>query len=126
MNLLENFSAISDEDLDSHIAEILRATPLAGENLIRGILLGRGIFTQRERVHERLSVLDAIGRAVRRRTAIRQRSYNVAAANDLWHIDSNHKIISWLFVIHGCIDGRCIDALVFAAICKKSAMAVKS
>ena len=75
MNLLENFSAISDEDLDSHIAEILRATPLAGENLIRGILLGRGIFTQRERVRERLSVLDAIGRGVRRRTVIRQRSY---------------------------------------------------
>ena len=25
--------------------------------------------------------------------------------NSLWHIDSNHKLISWRFVLHGCIDG---------------------
>ena len=103
LNLLENFSSISDEELDTHIADILRATPFAGESLIRGSLLGRGIFTPRQRVRKRLSVLDAIGRAVRRRTAIRRRSYNIAAANDLWHMDSNHKIISWRYVIHGCI-----------------------
>lgn len=23
----------------------------------------------------------------------------------MWHVDSNHKLISWRFVIHGCIDG---------------------
>ena len=60
--------------------------------------------------------MDAIGRAIRCQTAIRRRAYNVAAANDLWHMDSNHKIISWRFVIHGCIDGysRCIIYLVCA------------
>lgn len=104
-NMLENFSDISDEDLDNHISEILRVTPFAGESLIKGSLLGRGLFVPRQRVRERLSLADAIGRPIRRRTAIRRRAYNVAAANDLWHMDSNHKIISWRFVIHGCIDG---------------------
>jgi hypothetical protein len=31
--------------------------------------------------------------------------YNVKGPNHLWHIDSNHKLISQRFVIHGCIDG---------------------
>lgn len=25
--------------------------------------------------------------------------------NSLWHIDGNHKLIPWRFVVHGCIDG---------------------
>ena len=50
LTLLENFSAISDEDLDSHIADILRTTRFVGESLIRGSLLSRGIFTPRQRV----------------------------------------------------------------------------
>ena len=46
-----------------------------------------------------------VGRAVRRTYEICRRSYNVHTPNQLWHIDSNHKLISWRFVIHGCIDG---------------------
>ena len=34
----------------------------------------------------------------------------------LWHIDSNHKLISWRFVIHGCIDGFS-RAIVYLACC---------
>eukprot|EP00794_Sanderia_malayensis_P017176 gene17176-18905_t len=49
-NMLENFSDISDEDLDYHVSEILRLTPFAGESLIKGSLLGRGIFVPRQRV----------------------------------------------------------------------------
>ena len=30
--------------------------------------------------------------------------YNVQGANHLWHIDTNHKLISWRFVIFGCVD----------------------
>ena len=32
-------------------------------------------------------------------------TYNISGPNHLWHIDSNHKLISWRFIIHGCIDG---------------------
>ena len=23
----------------------------------------------------------------------------------MWHIDGNHKLVSWRFVVHGCTDG---------------------
>ncbi|XP_028411149.1 uncharacterized protein LOC114533754 [Dendronephthya gigantea] len=49
--------------------------------------------------------VDPIGRSIRRRYAICRRVYNVQGPNNLWHIDSNHKLISQRFVIHGCIDG---------------------
>ena len=42
---------------------------------------------------------------MRTRYAICRRTYNVTGPNHLWHIDSNHKLISWRFIIHGCIDG---------------------
>lgn len=31
--------------------------------------------------------------------------YNVPCANNLWHIDTNHKLIRWHFIIAGGIDG---------------------
>jgi hypothetical protein len=31
--------------------------------------------------------------------------YEVAGPMSLWHVDANHKLIRWKFVIHGGIDG---------------------
>ncbi|XP_063810559.1 uncharacterized protein LOC135036815 isoform X2 [Pseudophryne corroboree] len=60
---------------------------------------------QRWKIRRRLQLLDPVGRAVRKRRAIQRRVYSVPGPNHLWHIDSNHKLISWRFVFHGCIDG---------------------
>ena len=100
-----SFSNISDGDLDQHIQEILQLTPNSGESYVKGSLKARGIAVQRSRVRESLCRVDPIGRSMRKRYAICRRIYNVKGANHLWHIDSNHKLISWRFVIHGCIDG---------------------
>ena len=100
-----NFTVITDDNLDAQIWEILRLTPYSGECYVRGSLRGRNITVQRERVRESLRRVDPIGRNMRRRYAICRRVYNVPGPNYLWHIDSNHKMISWRFVIHGCIDG---------------------
>ena len=32
-------------------------------------------------------------------------AYNVQCPNALWHVDTNHKLVHWNFVIFGCIDG---------------------
>ena len=64
----------------------------------------RNINVQRERVRENLHRLDSIGRNMRRQYAI-CRVNDVPGPNLLWLIDSNHKLISWRFVIHGCVDG---------------------
>ena len=103
--ILGKYSSISDAELDSVIVNILNATPNAGEKLVIGSLRSRNIHVQRWRIRDRLNVLDPIGRPIRRNSAIHRRTYNVQGANHLWHIDTNHKLISWRFVIFGCVDG---------------------
>ena len=110
------FTEITDEELDRQIQETLNLTPNSGETYVRGSLKGRGINVQRFRIRESLKRIDGIGRAVRRRYAICRRAYNVAGPNHLWHIDSNHKLISWRLVIHGCIDGYS-RAIVYLKCC---------
>ena len=101
-----NFSEISNTELDELLKSIMAVTPCAGESYIRGSLRGSGVRIQRWRIRERLQAIDPVGRACRRSSAIRRRVSNVRAPNCLWHIDSNHKLISWRFVIHGCIDNN--------------------
>ena len=42
---------------------------------------------------------------MRKRPTINRRAYFVPCPNYLWHIDGNHKMIRWRFVIHYGIDG---------------------
>ena len=100
-----NFSEISDSDLDNHVRDILQSTPYSGESYVCGGLKGRRVIVQRHRVRDSLKRIDPIGKSIRRRYAICRPVYNVRGPNHLWHLDSNHKLISWRFVIHGCIDG---------------------
>ncbi|KAL3973532.1 proto-oncogene serine/threonine-protein kinase Pim-1 [Sarotherodon galilaeus] len=104
------FNNISNVDLDHLITEILTHTPGSGESYISGSLRGRGIRVQRWRVRERLRIVDPVGRALRGRRAIQRRVYNVTVPNQVWHVDTNHKLNPWGFVFHGGVDGysRCI------------------
>ena len=36
---------------------------------------------------------------------LHRRVYNVQGPNHLWHIDTNHKLVRWYFVVFGAIDG---------------------
>ena len=102
--LQDSFSDITSEELEWNIRDILKLTPFSGESYIREALRGRGIFIQRWRIREVLQTVDPVGRAIRRRSSIQRRLYNVKKPNHLWHLDSNHKLIHWRFVFHGCID----------------------
>ncbi|XP_051814938.1 uncharacterized protein LOC127537125 [Acanthochromis polyacanthus] len=108
-----NFANIADDDLDRLIAEVLSQTPGSGETYVTGSLRGRGIRVQRWRVRERLRIADPVGRALRGRRAIQRRVYNISVPNQVWHVDTNHKLNPWGFVFHGGIDGysRCITYL---------------
>lgn len=46
-----------------------------------------------------------VNRAIRQRSSIQRRLYNVKKPNHMWHIDSNHTLIHWRFVLLGCVDG---------------------
>lgn len=105
LGLHESFVDIGYEELYTIVTGMLNQTPYAGESYVSGGLRARGIFVQRYRVREILSTIDPVGRALRRRAAIQRRLYNVRAPNHLWHIDGNHKLVNWRFVVHGCTDG---------------------
>ena len=103
--LEDSFSDITNEELECNIRDILRLTPFSGESYIWGALRGRGILVQRWKIRQILQTVDPVGRAIRRRSSIQRRLYNINKPNHLWHLVSNHKLIHWRFVFHGCIDG---------------------
>lgn len=113
----DQFSRVSNAELDEIVSSILRRTPDAGEVMIMGAIRCRSMRIQRCRIRESIRRVDPVSRTLRRATAVLRRVYNVPCPNSLWHIDGNHKLINWRFVVHGGIDGysrmvvylRCAD-----------------
>ena len=102
---MEKYSAISDDDLDLKIRAVKGNKPNDGEVLMKAHLLSEGIRVPRAKLRASIHRVDPVGTAERRSTAIKRRKYLVEKVNDVWHIDGNHKLIRWRFVIHGGIDG---------------------
>ena len=48
---------------------------------------------------------DAVGVKERSLGRLHRRIYHVQCPNYIWHVDTNHKLIRWCFVIAGAIDG---------------------
>ena len=80
------------EELDVQRQQTPNLTPYSGETYVRGSLKGWGTNDQQFRIRESLKRINGVGRAVRRRYAICQRTYNVTRPNHLWHIDLNHLL----------------------------------
>ena len=102
---LNEFSSISDNELDNLILGIKAEQPYTGESLIQGLLLSMGYHIQRHRVRSSIHRVDPVGPAIRLANFIERRPYSVAGPNSLWHNDGTHSLIKWKFVIHGFIDG---------------------
>ena len=49
--------------------------------------------------------MDTHGVRDRQAGRLHRRVYNVMGPNHLWHIDTNHKLVRWQFIIVGGIDG---------------------
>lgn len=99
------YSDINDADLDRMVTEIKQNYPNDGERLLTGHLAARGIIIPRAKLRASIHRVDPINTALRRSVTVRRRVYNVKGPNVLWHIDGNHKLIKWRFVIFGGIDG---------------------
>ena len=76
-----------------------------GYSMVRGHLRSMGINVQRERIRASISRIDPINCRSRWATVVSRRAYSVPGPNSLRHIDGYHSLITWGFVIHGCIDG---------------------
>ncbi|CAB4030396.1 Hypothetical predicted protein, partial [Paramuricea clavata] len=99
------FSDISDDDLDRVVNNICHDFPQCGENMLKQILSGKGIKVQRVRLRDSLHRVDSDEVERRKCGRLHRRVYNVKCPNVLWHVDTNHKLVRWNFVIFGCVDG---------------------
>ena len=66
-----------------------------------GHLSRLGIHVPRSKIRASIHRVDPVIRSI----TVRRRVYHVDGPNCLWHVDGNHKLIKWKFVIHGGIDG---------------------
>ena len=91
--------------MDSHLIAIKRSYPNDGEHLLAGHLCCLGIIIPQSQLRGSIHRVDPENTATRRSVTVRRRVYHVEGPNCVWHIDGNHKLIRWRFVIHGAIDG---------------------
>ena len=99
------YSSITDRQLDTIILRIKESHPHDGEVMMLGHLQREGIRIQRWRLRASIHRVDPINTALRKSRTVRHRVYSVSGPNAVWHVDGNHKLIHWRFVIHGSIDG---------------------
>ena len=102
---IEKYSDISDRDLDDTVRRIKVDHPKDGEVLMQAHLLRLGIHVQRCRLRQTIHRVDPVNTTLRRAKTVKRRVYHVEGPNSVWHLDGNHKLIRWQFVIHGGVDG---------------------
>ena len=104
---IPRYSDILNEDLDITVSNIYKDFPNCGIRRMKGFLTSRGIRVQWHRVRSSLWRVDPEGVLLRtmQLNIVSRRHYSVPGPLSLWHLDGNHKIIRWGFVIHGCVDG---------------------
>ncbi|KAJ7373308.1 hypothetical protein OS493_012899 [Desmophyllum pertusum] len=107
ISITDRYADITEEVLDNHVIEVFQMFPNCGYRRMLGFLETRGLRVQEKRVRESMHRVDPEGvllRTLELQTTHR-RGYNVYSPRALYHIDGNHKLIRWRFVIHGMIDG---------------------
>ena len=88
-----SYTDINDADLEQTITELNLRFANSGSKEMVAHLRIRGIHVKRERVRDQLRAIDPIGTAARWAKAIPRRTYHVASPNELWHVDTHHKLI---------------------------------
>ena len=101
------YTDITNDDLDKIVSDIYRELPNCGIRRMKGFLTAKGKNVLWERVRSSLCRVDPEGIIFRsmQLNLINRRRYFVPGPLYLWHLDGNHKLIRWGFIIHGCIDG---------------------
>ena len=73
-----------------------------------GYISSQKVRVQRSRIRQAIARVDPAGLALRKERLhlrIKRRVYSVPHAHFMWHLDRNHKLIRWKFVVHAAIDG---------------------
>ena len=57
------------------------------------------------RLRDSIHRVEGLGVEHRKKGRLHRRVYNVKGPNQLWHVDTNHKLVRWNFIVVGGIDG---------------------
>uniref|UniRef100_A0A8C6NSC1 Integrase core domain-containing protein n=1 Tax=Nothobranchius furzeri TaxID=105023 RepID=A0A8C6NSC1_NOTFU len=107
ISIKRSYSSISDDQLDDIVGSIKITAPNIGSRMLKGRLRALGHCITWTRIWASLKRVDAfsvVTRATRVGCVVR-RSYSVQAPLSLVHVDTNHKLMRYGFVIFGGIDG---------------------
>ena len=102
---VHTYTNIPQQELDAIVERLVSDFPRSGTIMIWGHLRSLNIFVPRRKVRDSLIRINPTNVHLRATTTVTRRTYNVASANALWHIDGLHCFIRWRIVIHGGIDG---------------------
>ena len=102
---VSEYSNIPDDQLIMLAADFVRNYPFSGQRSFEGYLRSHSLKIQQSRIRDALFQADPRDVQERKRKYLHRRVYSVHMPNSLWHIDTNHKLIQWNFVIFGGIDG---------------------
>ena len=80
----EDFSDVSNDDLEEYVREILEVTPSAGQRLVEGGFRQKGLRIQRYRIQESIRRVDPVVSTLRAAQQIIRRVYSVPCPNALW------------------------------------------
>ena len=97
---MKGFTDISNAELDELVIGYKRSHPHDGERMLIGFLRSNNIHVPRSRVRQCIHRVDPSGVSARSIKLIQRRKYSMKGPNYVWHMDGNHKLIRWKFVIH--------------------------
>ena len=95
MHTRQNLPHLSDDELDDKIREILPEFLNAGYRRVVSQLFVNGLKPPQMQVRESMQKVDPQDVAVRWLALTPRRQYRVSGPLSLWHIDGNHKLISY-------------------------------
>ncbi|XP_041838357.1 uncharacterized protein LOC121638006 isoform X2 [Melanotaenia boesemani] len=117
LSVNQNYSTLTDEELDDAIQQIQSEIPTAGYRMVKGRLRSMGINVQWRRLTASMHRVDSLGILSRLSGlgCIVRRTYSVRGPLSLWHVDTNHKLIRYNIVLFGAVDGysrkvMCLEA----------------
>ena len=88
-----NYSDLSEEELDRMVTEIKEQFPRAGYRQVLAILKSHGVFVREHELRDSVQRCDPLGTSLRWFATIERRQYSVRGPLELWHMDGNHKLI---------------------------------
>jgi hypothetical protein len=82
-------TALSDDQLDHLVADILQRFPNFGRTMLHGAIISNGFRISMRRVRDSQRRVKGVSGVFARRR-LHRKKYNVPGANSLWHHDGQH------------------------------------